>query len=160
MLWQRRSLRPLAVRQDHRDEGISRGCPRGASGATGASGKTDVARSVLELGDRAKVVAGVGSNNTAHSVECAKAAEKFGIQVISMGFLVPPDQAVVWRGPMLHGAITQFLRDTLWGPLDYLIIDMPPGTGDIALTLSQLLPLTGAVVVSSSPWASSSSTAR
>jgi ATP-binding protein involved in chromosome partitioning len=66
---------------------------------------------------------------------------------MSMGFFVPAGEAVVWRGPMLHGAITQFLRDTLWGELDYLVIDMPPGTGDIALTLSQLLPLTGAVVV-------------
>jgi ATP-binding protein involved in chromosome partitioning len=66
---------------------------------------------------------------------------------MSMGFLVPAGEAVVWRGPMLHGAITQFLRDTEWGPLDYLVIDMPPGTGDIALTLSQLLPLTGALVV-------------
>ncbi|MCH2115843.1 MAG: Mrp/NBP35 family ATP-binding protein [Pirellulales bacterium] len=70
-----------------------------------------------------------------------------GLKVMSMGFLVPPAEAVVWRGPMLHGAITQFLRDTDWGDLDYLIIDMPPGTGDIALTLSQLLPLTGAVIV-------------
>lgn len=67
--------------------------------------------------------------------------------VMSMGFLVEKEQAVIFRGPMLHGSITQFLRDTNWGPLDYLIIDMPPGTGDIALTLSQLLPLTGAVVV-------------
>ena len=67
--------------------------------------------------------------------------------VMSMGFLVDPDQAVIWRGPMLHGAISQFLRDTYWGPLDYLIIDMPPGTGDIALTLSQMIPLAGAVVV-------------
>ena len=72
---------------------------------------------------------------------------KDGLRVMSMGFLVPPGEAVVWRGPMLHGAITQFLRDTAWGLLDYLVIDMPPGTGDIALTLSQLLPLTGAVVV-------------
>ena len=72
---------------------------------------------------------------------------KDGLRVMSMGFLVPPGEAVVWRGPMLHGAITQFLRDTEWGDLDYLIIDMPPGTGDIALTLSQLLPLSGAVVV-------------
>ena len=70
-----------------------------------------------------------------------------GVPLMSMGFMVPPGEAVVWRGPMLHGAITQFLRDTGWGELDYLIIDMPPGTGDIALTLSQLLPLTGAVVV-------------
>ena len=73
--------------------------------------------------------------------------EKDGILVMSMGFLVPPEEAVIWRGPMLHGAITQFLRDTEWGELDYMIIDMPPGTGDISLTLSQLLPLTGAVVV-------------
>ena len=73
--------------------------------------------------------------------------EVAGLKVISMGFLIPPGEAVVWRGPMLHGAITQFLRDTAWGELDYLIIDMPPGTGDIALTLSQLLPLSGAVVV-------------
>jgi ATP-binding protein involved in chromosome partitioning len=72
---------------------------------------------------------------------------KDGLRVMSMGFLVPPGEAVVWRGPMLHGAITQFLRDTAWGDLDYLVIDMPPGTGDIALTLSQLLPLSGAVVV-------------
>ena len=73
--------------------------------------------------------------------------EAAGMRVMSMGFLVPPGEAVVWRGPMLHGALTQFLRDTAWGDLDYLIIDMPPGTGDIALTLSQLMPLTGAVVV-------------
>ena len=73
--------------------------------------------------------------------------ETEGLKVMSMGFLVPPEEAIVWRGPMLHGAITQFLRDTEWGELDYLIIDMPPGTGDIALTLSQLLPLTGSVIV-------------
>ncbi len=70
-----------------------------------------------------------------------------GLKVMSMGLLVPPDEAVIWRGPMLHNALTQFLRDTEWGELDYLIIDMPPGTGDVAISLSQLLPLTGAVVV-------------
>ena len=67
--------------------------------------------------------------------------------VMSMGFLVEPDQAVIWRGPMLHGSINQFLNDTQWGELDYLIIDMPPGTGDVALTLSQAIPLAGSVVV-------------
>ena len=72
---------------------------------------------------------------------------KDGLRIMSMGFMVPKEEAVIWRGPMLHGAVTQFLRDTDWGELDYLIIDMPPGTGDIALTLSQLLPLTGSVVV-------------
>ncbi len=70
-----------------------------------------------------------------------------GMPVLSMGFMVPEGEAVIWRGPMLHGAVTQFLRDAAWGDLDYLIIDMPPGTGDIALTLSQVIPLTGAVVV-------------
>jgi ATP-binding protein involved in chromosome partitioning len=70
-----------------------------------------------------------------------------GMPVMSMGFLVERNQAVVWRGPMLHGSIQQFLRDTSWGELDYLIIDMPPGTGDVALTLSQMLPLAGAVIV-------------
>jgi ATP-binding protein involved in chromosome partitioning len=67
--------------------------------------------------------------------------------VMSMGFLIEPDQAVIWRGPMLHGSINQFLGETDWGDLDYLIIDMPPGTGDVALTLSQALPLAGAVIV-------------
>lgn len=67
--------------------------------------------------------------------------------VISMGFLLKTDEAVIWRGPMLHGAITQFLKDTDWGELDFLVIDMPPGTGDVALTLSQNVPVTGAVVV-------------
>ena len=67
--------------------------------------------------------------------------------VMSMGFLIEPDQAVIWRGPMLHGSITQFLGETDWGELDYLIIDMPPGTGDVALTLSQAVPIAGAVVV-------------
>lgn len=70
-----------------------------------------------------------------------------GLKVMSIGFLVPPGEAVIWRGPMLHGAMTQFLRDTDWGELDYLIVDMPPGTGDVALSLSQLLPLSGAVAV-------------
>ncbi|MEO1995278.1 MAG: Mrp/NBP35 family ATP-binding protein [Planctomycetaceae bacterium] len=73
--------------------------------------------------------------------------EADGVKMMSMGFFVDPDQAVVWRGPMLHKALTQFLKDTEWGELDYLVIDLPPGTGDVALTLSQLLGLAGAVVV-------------
>jgi ATP-binding protein involved in chromosome partitioning len=70
-----------------------------------------------------------------------------GVKMISMGLIVPPDKAVIWRGPLLHRAITQFLKDTEWGELDYLIVDMPPGTGDVALTLSQAVGLAGAVVV-------------
>ncbi|MFM9965038.1 MAG: P-loop NTPase [Planctomycetaceae bacterium] len=70
-----------------------------------------------------------------------------GLKVLSIGFLIRENQAVIWRGPMLHKLLTQFLQETDWGELDYLIIDMPPGTGDVALTLSQLLGLAGAVVV-------------
>lgn len=70
-----------------------------------------------------------------------------GMKVLSMGMLIPPGEAVIWRGPMLHSALTQFLRDTTWGELDYLVIDMPPGTGDVAISISQLLPLSGALIV-------------
>lgn len=70
-----------------------------------------------------------------------------GLKLMSMGFFIGQGEAVVWRGPMLHKALTQFLKDTLWGELDYLIIDLPPGTGDVALTLSQQVGLAGAVVV-------------
>jgi ATP-binding protein involved in chromosome partitioning len=70
-----------------------------------------------------------------------------GLKVMSMGFLVEPEKAVIWRGPMIHGVIRQFLEQVEWGELDYLIIDLPPGTGDVPLTLSQLLPMTGAVIV-------------
>jgi ATP-binding protein involved in chromosome partitioning len=73
--------------------------------------------------------------------------EKDGLRLLSIGFMIREDQAVVWRGPMLHKLLTQFLQQTEWGELDYLIIDLPPGTGDVALTLSQLLGLAGAVVV-------------
>lgn len=73
--------------------------------------------------------------------------ERDGIQLMSMGFLVKEEQAVIWRGPMLHKALQQFLQQTEWDELDYLIIDLPPGTGDVSLTLSQLLGLSGAVVV-------------
>jgi ATP-binding protein involved in chromosome partitioning len=74
-------------------------------------------------------------------------AEKYGAQVVSMGFLTQDDQAIVWRGPMLHGAIRQFFQDVAWKDLDYLIVDMPPGTGDVALSLSQVVPVVGAIVV-------------
>ncbi len=73
--------------------------------------------------------------------------ENYGVQVISIGFLVDSDQAMIWRGPMATQALEQLLRQTNWRELDYLLIDMPPGTGDIALTLSQRVPLTGAVIV-------------
>ena len=71
----------------------------------------------------------------------------FGVKVISIGFFVDPDQAMIWRGPMLHGALVQLLRDVQWGDLDYLILDLPPGTGDIQLTIAQQVSVSGAVVV-------------
>ena len=74
-------------------------------------------------------------------------AENHGVKLISMGFFVPEETAVVWRGPMVHTAIQQFFRDVLWGDLDYLLIDLPPGTGDAQLTLTQLVPLRGAITV-------------
>lgn len=76
-----------------------------------------------------------------------KPAEAHGVKVMSMGFFVPEETAIVWRGPMVHTAIQQFFRDVLWGDLDYLLVDLPPGTGDAQLSLSQIVPLTGAVTV-------------
>jgi ATP-binding protein involved in chromosome partitioning len=73
--------------------------------------------------------------------------ENYGVQVMSIGFLIEPDQAMIWRGPMATQALDQLLHQTRWRALDYLLIDMPPGTGDIALTLSQRVPLTGAIIV-------------
>ena len=73
--------------------------------------------------------------------------EAFGVKVISIGFLIDEEQPMVWRGPMVTQALTQLLGDTNWGELDYLIVDMPPGTGDIQLTLSQRVPVSGAVIV-------------
>src|SRR5258706_9240944 len=74
-------------------------------------------------------------------------AEKYGLQVVSMGFMTSDDAPVIWRGPMLHGAIQQFFREVRWNDLDYLIVDMPPGTGDVALSLSQTVPVAGSIVV-------------
>jgi ATP-binding protein involved in chromosome partitioning len=71
----------------------------------------------------------------------------FGMKVISVGFFVDKNEAVVWRGPMVHKLLQQFLEDVDWGELDYLVVDMPPGTGDVQLSLSQLIPITGAVMV-------------
>jgi ATP-binding protein involved in chromosome partitioning len=73
--------------------------------------------------------------------------EQYGVKLISIGFLAPPDSAVVWRGPMASSALKQFFSDTDWGELDYLLIDLPPGTSDIHLTLVQTVPVTGAVIV-------------
>jgi len=74
-------------------------------------------------------------------------AFNYGVRLVSMGFLIDPDQPVIWRGPMLNGIIRQFLYQVNWGDLDYLLVDMPPGTGDAQLTLAQAVPMAGAVIV-------------
>ena len=77
-----------------------------------------------------------------------KPIEKYGIKTMSMGFLVKEDEAMIWRGPMVQSALTQMLNDVTWAPLDVLVLDMPPGTGDAQLTIAQRAPLKGAVIVS------------
>src|SRR5205085_1142287 len=72
---------------------------------------------------------------------------RYGVKLMSIGFFLDENNPVIWRGPMVHGAIQQFLRDVDWGDLDYLVVDLPPGTGDAPLSLSQLVPLPGAVIV-------------
>jgi ATP-binding protein involved in chromosome partitioning len=91
----------------------------------------------------------MGGNDSPYVVEGKiEPPVEYGIKIMSMAFFLPKDEAVIWRGPMLHKTIQQFLGDVRWGELDYLIMDMPPGTGDIQLSLSQTIPLTGAVIVS------------
>jgi ATP-binding protein involved in chromosome partitioning len=79
--------------------------------------------------------------------EVLEPAFNYGVKLVSMGFLIDPDQPVIWRGPMLNGIIRQFLYQVNWGDLDYLIVDMPPGTGDAQLTLAQAVPMAGSVIV-------------
>src|SRR5579864_1020448 len=87
-------------------------------------------------------------------------AEKFGLQVISMGFLTGDDAPIIWRGPMLHGALQQFFREVAWTNLDYLVIDLPPGTGDVVLSLSQTVPVAGAILVTTPQQVSLADTRR
>jgi len=87
-------------------------------------------------------------------------AEKYGVQIVSMGFLTQDDAPVIWRGPMLHGVIQQFFREVRWNDLDYLIVDMPPGTGDVALSLSQTVQVAGSIVVTTPQTVSLADTRR
>lgn len=90
----------------------------------------------------------MGTSSTPSAVgERIQPLENYGVRLMSMGFLNPGDKPLVWRGPMLHSVIQQFLRGVDWGDLDYLIIDLPPGTGDVQLSLIQTAPVTGAIVV-------------
>ena len=87
-------------------------------------------------------------------------AEQYGIQLVSMAFMTSDDSPVIWRGPMLHGAIQQFFRQVRWTNIDYLVVDMPPGTGDVALSLSQTVPVSGSVVVTTPQTVSIADTRR
>jgi ATP-binding protein involved in chromosome partitioning len=90
----------------------------------------------------------MGINRTPMALgERIQPLEQYGVRLMSMGFLNPGDKPLVWRGPMLHSVIQQFLRGVDWGDLDYLVIDLPPGTGDVQLSLIQTAPITGAIVV-------------
>jgi len=95
------------------------------------------------------LLTGVHERPTAHDRRIHP-LEAYGLELMSMGFFVTEESPVIWRGPMVHGLIKQFLTDVEWGELDYLVIDLPPGTGDAALTLTQMAPLSGAVIVTTS----------
>jgi len=97
-------------------------------------------------GPNVPLMMGINRTPQAHG-ERIQPLENFGVKLMSMGFLSPGDKPLVWRGPMLHSVIQQFLRGVDWGELDYLVIDLPPGTGDVQLSLIQTAPVTGAVVV-------------
>ena len=98
-------------------------------------------------GPNVPIMLGITTQLTTNEQRQIVPAEKYGVQVISIGFLTNDDAPIIWRGPMLHGAIQQFFKEVAWKDLDYLIIDMPPGTGDVALSLSQTVPVVGAIVV-------------
>jgi ATP-binding protein involved in chromosome partitioning len=99
-------------------------------------------------GPNVPLMLGTSAQPRAVSNERIEPILALGLKVISVGFLNPGDKPIIWRGPMLHQIIRQFLNSVEWGQLDYLVIDLPPGTGDVALSLIQTVPLTGAVVVS------------
>jgi ATP-binding protein involved in chromosome partitioning len=130
-----------------------------ASGKGGVGKSTVAANLALSLGGRGAAVGLMDADIYGPSVPIMMGLgtvdpqttplpmTKYGLKLMSMGFLVNPAQAVIWRGPMVHKAVSDFLTKVDWGALDYLVIDLPPGTGDAQLTLTQTAPLTGAVIV-------------
>ena len=98
-------------------------------------------------GPNVPLMMGTNSDSLAPLANAFSRWNNYGVKLMSMGFLNPGDKPLVWRGPMLHSVIQQFLRGVDWGELDYLVIDLPPGTGDVQLSLIQTAPVTGAVVV-------------
>jgi ATP-binding protein involved in chromosome partitioning len=99
-------------------------------------------------GPNVPLMLGVNAQPRMSGADKIEPLQAFGLKVISVGFLNPGDKPIIWRGPMLHQIVRQFLGQVEWGQLDYMVVDLPPGTGDIALSLVQNVPLTGAVVVS------------
>jgi ATP-binding protein involved in chromosome partitioning len=127
-----------------------------------ALGRTGARVGIIDgdiYGPNVPIMLGVRTQLT-HDGEKIKPADKYGIHAVSMGFLTNDDAPVIWRGPMLHGVIQQFFRDVRWPELDYLVIDMPPGTGDVALSLSQTVPVSGAIVVTTPQTVSLADTRR
>jgi ATP-binding protein involved in chromosome partitioning len=135
---------------------VAVGSGKGGVGKTTVS--VNLALSLAKLGKKVGLLDGdvygpnvplmMGTRDTPHgNSEEIQPVESFGVKLMSMGFLSPGDKPLVWRGPMLHSVIQQFLRNVVWGELDYLIIDLPPGTGDVSLSLTQSAPLSGAIVV-------------
>jgi ATP-binding protein involved in chromosome partitioning len=110
-------------------------------------------------GPNVPIMLGVRTQLT-HDGEKITPAARFGVHAVSMGFLTNDEAPVIWRGPMLHGVIQQFFRDVRWPELDYLVVDMPPGTGDVALSLSQTVPVSGAIVVTTPQTVSLADTRR
>jgi len=132
----------------------------GKGGVGKSTVATNLALALRRLGSRVGVLdadiygpslptmLGIEGHPTSKDGKRIQPLQRFGLKLMSIGFLLEdPKQAVVWRGPMLHGALQQFVADVDWGALDYLIVDLPPGTGDVALTLAQRLRITGAVIV-------------
>jgi ATP-binding protein involved in chromosome partitioning len=135
---------------------IAVGSGKGGVGKTTVS--VNLAVKLAELGHKAGLMDAdvygpnvplmMGINRTPMTYgERIQPLEQYGVKLMSMGFLNPGDKPLVWRGPMLHSVIQQFLRGVDWGDLDYLVIDLPPGTGDVQLSLIQTAPITGAIVV-------------
>jgi ATP-binding protein involved in chromosome partitioning len=138
------------------DKLIAVGSGKGGVGKTTVS--VNLASSLAKLGRRVGLLDAdvygpnvplmMGASETPRAFgERIQPIEKYGVKLMSIGFLNPGDKPLIWRGPMLHNVIQQFLRGVVWGTLDYLLIDLPPGTGDVALSLIQTAPLSGAIVV-------------
>jgi ATP-binding protein involved in chromosome partitioning len=111
-------------------------------------------------GPNVPIMLGINTQLTGDAQGQIIPAKQYGIQIVSMAFLAGDDAPVIWRGPMLHGVIQQFFRNVHWENVDYLIVDMPPGTGDVALTLSQTVPVAGSVVVTTPQTVSVADTRR